>query len=310
MNHYVYETTNLINGKKYIGKRSCKCKIEDDKYLGSGKYLVNAIKKYGKSNFSKEILQICENEKMALEWEKVYIEQVKAYENKQYYNLSMGGEGYKSIEVKKMWEDKHHREFMVNMIKSKWRDEDYLLKMKNRKGRTEEQIRKHGEIMKRKWSSIEYREKMKKHNYRGENHVRASKVVLLNNIEIFGCIKDASERFGISQSSISNNCLRKTRYVTSNKAKEKLVFAYYKDYLLMNKIDIISLIENANDKKSINKLKRPVILLNNGMKFDSITNAAKFIGLKSESKITDVCKGKSYSAGKINGEKAIWRYID
>ena len=39
MNHYVYEITNLINGKKYIWKRSCKCSIEEDKYMGSGKLL-------------------------------------------------------------------------------------------------------------------------------------------------------------------------------------------------------------------------------------------------------------------------------
>ena len=55
MNHYVYEITNLINGMKYIGKRSCKCNIEDDRYMGSSFIVKNAIKKYGIENFKKEI---------------------------------------------------------------------------------------------------------------------------------------------------------------------------------------------------------------------------------------------------------------
>ena len=62
MNHYVYEITNLVNGKKYIGKRSCKCPIEDDKYMGSGIAITNAIKKYGKENFKKDVLKICSTE--------------------------------------------------------------------------------------------------------------------------------------------------------------------------------------------------------------------------------------------------------
>lgn len=31
--HYVYEITNMINGKKYIGKIICNCLIEEDKYM-------------------------------------------------------------------------------------------------------------------------------------------------------------------------------------------------------------------------------------------------------------------------------------
>ena len=54
---YIYKTTNLINGKIYIGKRQ---KQEFDKYyLGSGIYLKKAIEKYGKENFSCEIIDKC-----------------------------------------------------------------------------------------------------------------------------------------------------------------------------------------------------------------------------------------------------------
>lgn len=52
---YLYKTTNNINGKIYIGVSS-----RDDQretYLGSGKFLKAAIKKYGRGNFTKEILE-------------------------------------------------------------------------------------------------------------------------------------------------------------------------------------------------------------------------------------------------------------
>lgn len=53
MNLYIYEVTNNINGKKYIGKRKCKCHIEDDHYMGSGKLIKKALAQYGRHNFSK-----------------------------------------------------------------------------------------------------------------------------------------------------------------------------------------------------------------------------------------------------------------
>lgn len=53
INYYIYMTQNIITNKKYIGKRMCRCNIEDDKYLGSSKILKQAIKKYGKENFKK-----------------------------------------------------------------------------------------------------------------------------------------------------------------------------------------------------------------------------------------------------------------
>lgn len=54
--YYVYLTTNLLNGKQYVGDRSCNCEPEKDKYLGSGTYYKRAEKLHKKQNFKKEIL--------------------------------------------------------------------------------------------------------------------------------------------------------------------------------------------------------------------------------------------------------------
>ena len=48
----IYETINLINGKRYIGKDT----HNDNSYLGSGRVLSKAIKKYGIDKFKFEII--------------------------------------------------------------------------------------------------------------------------------------------------------------------------------------------------------------------------------------------------------------
>jgi hypothetical protein len=54
--HYVYLTTNLINGKQYVGDHTINPKLKKY-YLGSGSYYKNAENYYGKENFFKEILE-------------------------------------------------------------------------------------------------------------------------------------------------------------------------------------------------------------------------------------------------------------
>lgn len=83
----IYKTTNLVNGKIYIGKDE----KNNPNYLGSGKILKSAIKKYGEENFKKEILEICKTREELNEREKYWIKKLKSIEEG--YNIAEGGAG-------------------------------------------------------------------------------------------------------------------------------------------------------------------------------------------------------------------------
>jgi hypothetical protein len=87
MFYVVYKTTNIINGKFYIGKHQTK-NLDDD-YIGSGKRLKYAIKKYGVENFYREILFVCKDEMQMNIIEKILV--VPDAETN--YNLTRGGAG-------------------------------------------------------------------------------------------------------------------------------------------------------------------------------------------------------------------------
>ena len=101
---FVYIITNLINGRKYIGKKQSIKKItrpplkgksrrritysESDwkDYYGSSEELKQDINTYGKENFSREILHFCKS-KGELSYQEL-IEQVerRVLERDDYYN--------------------------------------------------------------------------------------------------------------------------------------------------------------------------------------------------------------------------------
>jgi hypothetical protein len=90
MIYTIYKTTNLINKKFYIGKHQTN--NPQDNYLGSGKALLDAILKYGKENFKKEVLFEYDNEASMNQKEKEII--TEEFVNRpDTYNIGIGGEG-------------------------------------------------------------------------------------------------------------------------------------------------------------------------------------------------------------------------
>lgn len=99
MYYLLYEITNLVNGKNYIGQHTTE--NVDDGYMGSGMAIMRAVKKYGKENFKKEILLYAKNE-VALNFFERALVTPEFIELNTNYNLKEGGgNGKLSTEVRK-----------------------------------------------------------------------------------------------------------------------------------------------------------------------------------------------------------------
>lgn len=86
----IYKVTNLINNHFYIGQHQTK-NLDDD-YLGSGKLIRGAIKKFGRENFIKEILFVFDTKEEMNSKEKELVN-LQLVENKTCYNMALGGTG-------------------------------------------------------------------------------------------------------------------------------------------------------------------------------------------------------------------------
>lgn len=89
---FIYITTNKINGKRYIGRKVFDSSSRWKSYLGSGDYLRASIKKYGKENFSRNIVDIAYSNEELNEKEREWISVYNAVESENFYNLIEGGD--------------------------------------------------------------------------------------------------------------------------------------------------------------------------------------------------------------------------
>lgn len=143
----------------------------------------------------------------------------------------------------------------------------------------------------------------------GKDNPMSKKVICLNDENIFYGLREAMENYNLSSlTQICDNCNGGRKYVISN--GEKLVFRYYDDYIKLSKQEIENIIDVAMKTKLSKDI--AVVCLNNGIIFDNISDASKYIDgtLKHKGNICYCCKGKRHSCGEINGEKLLWMYYE
>ena len=124
---YVYRTTNLINGKIYIGKH--RSEGFDTSYKGSGSLLWKAINKYGWESFSTELLASCFSLEELNEEEKLLISYFDSNNRSIGYNILPGGDGGALYGELNGFYGKHHtpevRSIIREALLNAWQDDEY-----------------------------------------------------------------------------------------------------------------------------------------------------------------------------------------
>ena len=110
----IYKITNNVNGKYYIGQHQTEDPYND--YMGSGRLISKAIKKYGVKKFVKTILFDFDNFEQMTKKEKELVPLSACYPNdKMSYNLREGGfNGQFTLNAKKKM-SKSRKQYFLNM---------------------------------------------------------------------------------------------------------------------------------------------------------------------------------------------------
>jgi hypothetical protein len=162
---FIYKTTNLINGKIYIGQSIFEPE-EKPNYLGSGSKLHKAIKEFGICNFKREILETNINDTRILNEREIYwISYFDSKNSEIGYNVLSGGSYENKSEVlREVLNLPEELERKSKESKKIWRDEDYRKKVteSNRKTWSDPELKKkHSELKKQNYLDPKYKESLK-----------------------------------------------------------------------------------------------------------------------------------------------------
>jgi len=187
--HYIYKTTNLVNGKYYIGMHSTD--NLNDGYVGSGKRLWYSIKKYGKENFKLEILEMLPN-RSSLKNREIDLVNEDLLKDPMCMNLTIGGgDGFFYINKKGINNKVNQcslggKSFGLR-VKT---DLDFRIKMGKISGANFKKAHKNGKIKYNTFTGKKHTEETKKKisntnsiKQKGENNSQYGSIWITNGIE-------------------------------------------------------------------------------------------------------------------------------
>lgn len=211
----VYQTTNLINGRTYIGVH--RTPDPNDNYLGSGKALLTAVKKYGKENFRKEVLAICETEQEMFELERKLVSE-EVTQDRSNYNIAPGGQEGKVI-------SEEQKADIRKTLKEYFKDNrNHAFTDKNHKSSSKDKMSKwhSGKVL-----SQETKQRMSD-SRKGMLMLDRRKPVSVNGV-IYESVADAAKKLNVNYITAKwrvKNQKKGWRYLTEEEVPDRLKSAY------------------------------------------------------------------------------------
>jgi len=156
----IYKTTNIVNGKIYVGQTH----YDNPSYFGSGVLLAEAIEKHGKENFIKEYIDEASSQEELDKKEIYWIKTLNSQDRYIGYNIADGGWNYFTM-------TEETREKISKTLKGKYVGENSF-----RKGLklTEEHKKAISDALKNRSLSEETRKKLSE-SHKGKKHTEEAR---------------------------------------------------------------------------------------------------------------------------------------
>lgn len=230
----IYKITCTANGRIYIGQSTDTTERLKDhiRRLSNGKHdnprMQNAWNKYGPAFFVSEVVEECQKDFDILNEREVYwIEKCNALDKKRGFNIASGGGNSYACAGKTDAEMNEIRRKMSEVRKEYYKTHDSCFKGRHWSEEERQRIRESVSGPNGIW----YGKKRPEHSalMSGAGNSRAKKAVCVTTGEVFNCMKDGADKYGIAKNGVVRVCRNQQKTAGRLPDGTKLVWEYYEE---------------------------------------------------------------------------------